>query len=171
MKSTATSPAVSGPALATAFKDTFPKFYSNMWATIDQNRVLRESRKRARDFGDAYKKKYPSTWWRINDNFLLIDEIVVGPVTLIPGKLHWGTLASKVTTARKTQTRKLSFETRLGSQINLRIFIHCVKIHRTPNFLDEDDASVFNEVPDTEEDLGLNDDADMLDATEDVANR
>ncbi len=172
-KPTATSPGVSGPALAVAFKDAFPKFYSNMWATIDQNRVLREGRKRAREFGDAYKKKYPSTWWRINDNFLLVDDIVVSPVTLIPGKLHWGTLASKITTARKTQTRKLQFDARLATQINLRIFIHCVKIHRTPSFLDEDDASVFNEVPDTEEDLNLEDDEDMLDAgnTAAAANR
>jgi hypothetical protein len=121
---------VTADALAVSFKDMFPKFYSNSWATIDQNRVLREGRKRARDFGDAYKRKYPSTWWRVNDNFLLVDDIVVGPVTLVPGKIHWGTLASKITTARRTQTRKLSFETRLCAQVNLRTFAHCVKIHR-----------------------------------------
>lgn len=165
-KPTATSPGITGPALAVAFKDTFPKMYSNVWATIDQNRMLREGRKRARDFGDAYKKKYPSTWWRINDNFLLIDDIVVSPVTLIPGKLHWGTLAAKITTARKSQTRKLQFDTRLGCQINLRIFVHCVKIHRTPSFLDEDDASVFDELPDTEEDLDFEEDTDMAESAD-----
>jgi hypothetical protein len=150
---TVTTPTISAEALAFTFKDEFPRFYSNSWATIDQNRVLREGKKRSRDFGDAYKKKYPSTWWRINDNFLLIDEVVVGPVTLIPGKMHWGTLASKVSTARRTQSRKLSFETRLGTQVNLRTFAFCVKLHRTPSFLEDDDTGLLVEAVDDEEDL------------------
>jgi hypothetical protein len=160
---TNTTTGMTGQALAVTFRDEFPKTYSNVWATIDQNRLLREGRKRARDFGDAYKKKHGAVWWRINDNLLLVDEIVVAPVTLIPGKKHWGTLASKITTARKSQSRKISFDTRLGSQVNLRTFAHCVKIHRTPNFLDEDDASVYNEASDDEEDLELLEDEEMSD--------
>jgi hypothetical protein len=160
-QATSTTSAMTGEALAITFRDEFPKFYSNMWAAIDQNRVLREGKKRACDFGDAYKKKHgQAVWWRINDNLLIVDEVVVGPATLIPGKKHWRSLAAKITTARRTQTRKLSFESRFGSQVNLRCFAHCVKIYRSTSFLDEDDASVYDELEDNEEDLGL-DDEDM----------
>jgi hypothetical protein len=162
IESTRTSAAVAAEALAVTFKDEFPKFYSNSWATIDQNRVLREGRKRARDFGDAYKKKYPTTWWRINDNFLLVDDVVVAPVTLIPGKMHWGSLAAKISTARKEQSRKLSFETRLATQVNLRTFVHCVKIYRTPAFLEDDADSIITETVDDEEDLDLGDEDEVM---------
>jgi hypothetical protein len=158
-----TSPGMTGQALAMTFRDEFPKMYSNMWATIDQNCILREGRKRARDFGEAYKKKHgQAVWWRINDNLLILDELVVGSVTLIPGKKHWGSLAAKITTARQTQTRKLSFETRLSNQVNIRTFAHCVKIHRSSSFLEEDDASVFDELPDNEEDLGLDQEDEIM---------
>jgi hypothetical protein len=40
----------------------------------------------------------------------------------------------------------------------LRTYAHCVKIFRSPSFLDDDDASIFAELPDDEEDLGLDDD-------------
>jgi hypothetical protein len=149
------APVVTGPALASSFREAFPKLYSSTWAVTDQNRNLREGKKRARDFGDAYKKKYPRTWWRINDNLLIIDEVIVAPVTLIPGKAHWGSLAAKITSARKSQTRKLTFDTRLCAQVNLRTFAHCVKIYRAPSFLDDDDASIFAEEEDNEEDLDL----------------
>ncbi len=152
------SPTVTGPALAASFRESFPKLYSSLWAVTDQNRQLREGKKRARDFADAYKKKYGQTWWRINDNLLLVDEIVVAPVTLIPGKAHWGSLAAKITTARKSQTRKITFDTRLCSQVNLRTFAHCVKIYRAPSFLDDNDKSIFTEQVDDEEDLELGDD-------------
>jgi hypothetical protein len=166
IQGSATTPSVTGQSLAITFKDEFPKMYSNMWAAIDQNRMLREGRKRTRNFGEAYKKKHGhNVWWRMNDNLLVVDEVVVGPVTMIPGKKHWGSLAAKITTARRTQSRKLSFDTRLGAQVNLRTFAHCVKIHRSTSFLDDDDASVIDEGPDNEEDLGLDEaDEPMLDA-------
>jgi hypothetical protein len=146
---------VTGPAFASSFREAFPKTYSSVWAVTDQNRILREGKKRARDFADAYKKKYPKTWWRINDNLLIVDEIIVAPVTLIPGKAHWGSLAAKITSARKSQSKKITFDVRLCAQVNLRTFAHCVKIYRAPSFLDDDDASIFAEEVDEEEDLDL----------------
>ncbi len=152
---------VTGPAFASSFREAFPKLYSSQWAVTDQNRILREGKKRARDFADAYKKKHPQAWWRINDNMLLVDEVIVAPVTLIPGKAHWGSLAAKITSAMKSQTRKISFDTRLCAQVNLRTFAHCVKIYRAPSFLDDDDASIFTEQVDDEEDLDIENEGEI----------
>jgi hypothetical protein len=153
---TGTSPGTLGVTTASNFKSSFERRFPEQWAVLDQNRILREGKTRARGFGNAYKTRHGNAFWRIVDNLLIIDDIVLGPVTLIPGNAHWKKLAAFVSKARSNRKRSFSYDKKPTSQVHLRIFAFCTAIYRTPEFLDDgDNSSIGTEAMDDldEEDL------------------
>ncbi len=118
-----------------AVKHKLPK----MWVTFDKNRTLREGKRRARGFGASYKLRHGNAFWRIIDNLLIIDDIVVGPVTLILGSIHWRKLAAQVTLARQKRKTAYSYKKKPSAQVNLRLFLFCTAIYHSLEFLDNQD--------------------------------
>ena len=165
MQHSATTAGVNAVDIATDFLDSFnsrfnPDNEGNLWANYDMHQLLREALGRARNFGKFYKIKHKTAFWRISNNILVVNEIVIGPVTILPGSSHWPKLAGKITKAKRSRFfRSITFDRSLASQVKERIFIYCAELKLTPGFLedmdqgDESDGAATedeNEDPDEE---------------------
>ena len=134
---------ITAQALTSVFIDNFRSQYDEiddrMWANFDQDKTLREAYGRARKFGSFYKEEHGGAFWRFSDGVFIIHGVVIGPVTIVPGKAHWDQLKEKIFAASRS-TSRLSFDIPVHAQVKKPIFKYCIKLDKSPDFLDDETA-------------------------------
>ncbi len=114
------------------------------WAKIDEPRFLRDLRARARLFGEAVIS-YCSTRllgsdtlrFSIVNGFLVIGDVVVGPLTLIPGAtFHDEVVPVVAKIILDPRHRPVDYKSPLGQQLRRSIAEKLIGIHQKPMFVD-----------------------------------
>ncbi len=135
------------------------------WSKVDEPRTLRDLKARARGFGEAVAQ-YCSTMLRggdpvrysIVDGFLVVGDVVVGPLTMIPAecdRIETQNLVSNI--LLHPHHRAVDFRVPLEKQMRMSISNALHKIHNKPSFIDTAEellAGPLNEdIPDSDDEL------------------
>jgi hypothetical protein len=134
-----------------------------MWAQVDRPKELRDHDRRARSFARAFKAKVvaPSSsarspvFFTVEQGFLIINDSVIAPVTLIPSEDTWTELHELVFDLIKNSKRHRVCKTKLYShQLHKPIakFLYeayiaapeDVELDEDDEYMDEEDGLTFN---------------------------
>jgi hypothetical protein len=89
------SGAVTGNCRAQQFVTEAPRLNPNIWCVVERPQDLRAILGRAHDFGSEFKNfcsvanEEVNTYYSLQGEFLLVGDIVVGPLSMIPAESSW----------------------------------------------------------------------------------
>ncbi len=117
---------------------------STYWAKVDEPRNLRDLKARARVLGEAIVEfcgpRFPGTEnirYTIVNGFLIVADVVVGPLTLLPGEDHHSLVIPRVAKiVLDPKHRPVDYKNPLGSQLRRSIADVLVKLFQKPSFID-----------------------------------
>ncbi len=103
------SGAVPGNSRAQQFVTEAPRVNPNIWCVVERPQDLRAILVRAHDFGAEFKKycslanEEVNSYYSLQGEFLLVGEIVVGPLTMIPAENSWNRVFREICRIHTTE--------------------------------------------------------------------
>jgi hypothetical protein len=129
---------------------------NTIWTQHDMPRLLRLFDKNAKDFARAFKRSVlavspsASVFFEVERGFLLMNDTVIGPISMIPNRSTWPTLNDLVLELlKKSGRKKVDRAKTLGSQMHQSVAQYLYEEHEKlslcpdPGDDAEDDLELF----------------------------
>ena len=129
-----------GSTRAAEFEKKHDRNHSKYWVRVDKPETLRDLERRGREFGKYFVGGTSAERCRYSflGGFLIINDVVIGPLPLIPHEKYWHDLAAKIENVLLRPHIAINKSNPLITQVRTSIVHQLLRGYNRPEFLGDD---------------------------------